>query len=632
MVIPGIAKRSRIVASVLAALVYLVFAMFPHVAQARFELIKEWVLAESLENGSLSAPFPGWQLADGMVYLWDDNGPSPYRLWRLEGTTLTPVTGFNFDFDRFVPNAIFSQGDRVVLSGTFDGVQGHWSIVGDDVISMEPLLGPVPFYAPYLWTPTDAGVVISARTDEHGRELWLMSEDGYQLIADLNPGAADSHPGSAGWDAVPIYDWHAAFTGAQGPQSRLMFSLDDGSSGSEPWVFDAADQSLTQVGDLVAGEEASHPWWLGSVGETQYFGIIDRQIFRSDETTAISIDDRVGLFSYGSPSSQHNFVLDGALHAWWGPHAFDSYGYITRINPDDSIEFFRARRFPASPTLELDSVFPFDGAAQIVSGSTFLKLQGSELVESDLFTGKAGRPGVITWSESEVLFEEEASGVFQGDVYCLVNDQSVAMWRKPQDIPYAGHSVVRRGGWVYLRTSDPAAIEGEAGGRAQLWGMPFPGGCQQAWPEEFHINASLNDAWYSPDTPGQGFFITVFEEQGTVFAAWFTYDAERPPANVQAILAEPGHRWLTAYGPYQGAQADLELEKTSGGIFNSAQPEVSQVFAGILNIRFTGCNSAVVEFLITDTDPPQSIPAGSIEIERIAPDNVAACEQAIARQ
>ncbi len=63
------------------------------------------------------------------------------------------------------------------------------------------------------------------------------------------------------------------------------------------------------------------------------------------------------------------------------------------------------------------------------------------------------------------------------------------------------------------------------------------------------INAAMSDAWFFPDTSGQGFFIIVWEDQKLVFLAWFTYDTERPPAEVIAMLGEPGHRWLTALGP-----------------------------------------------------------------------------------
>jgi hypothetical protein len=58
------------------------------------------------------------------------------------------------------------------------------------------------------------------------------------------------------------------------------------------------------------------------------------------------------------------------------------------------------------------------------------------------------------------------------------------------------------------------------------------------------INAGLNDAWFNLDTDGQGLLIVVFPEIEQVFIAWFTYDTERPPADVVAFLQEPGHGHL----------------------------------------------------------------------------------------
>ncbi len=58
------------------------------------------------------------------------------------------------------------------------------------------------------------------------------------------------------------------------------------------------------------------------------------------------------------------------------------------------------------------------------------------------------------------------------------------------------------------------------------------------------INAGLSDAWYAPATAGQGFFIIVWPQSGLLFLSWFTYDTERPPADVSAMVGDPGHRWL----------------------------------------------------------------------------------------
>jgi hypothetical protein len=145
-------------------------------------------------------------------------------------------------------------------------------------------------------------------------------------------------------------------------------------------------------------------------------------------------------------------------------------------------------------------------------------------------------------------------------------------------------------------------------------------------PEGFRINPGLNDAWYNPLTNGQGFLIVVFPGSTpgtqTVFLAWFTYDAERPPADVTAILGEPGHRWLTAQGPYVGDTATLDIYLSSGGVFDSPVPAVGPPSKeGTMTITWSDCESALVTY-----DIPSLGLAGEIPIERIVPDNVALCE------
>ena len=134
------------------------------------------------------------------------------------------------------------------------------------------------------------------------------------------------------------------------------------------------------------------------------------------------------------------------------------------------------------------------------------------------------------------------------------------------------------------------------------------------------INAGLNDAWFNPDTGGQGFFITVFPEIKQMFMAWFTYDTERPPEDVATILGEPGHRWLTAQGEYQGNAAVLDVYVTSGGIFDSAQPAPSTKQEGQITVEFNTCNSGTVTYDIPSIDRQ-----GIVPIERVALDNVSLC-------
>jgi len=138
----------------------------------------------------------------------------------------------------------------------------------------------------------------------------------------------------------------------------------------------------------------------------------------------------------------------------------------------------------------------------------------------------------------------------------------------------------------------------------------------------FGINAGMNDAWYNPATNGQGFLIIVWENIQMMFVAWFTYDVERPPEDVKAILGEPGHRWLTAQGPYSGDTAMLDILVSSGGVFDSAEPVVGPpVKDGALQIQFTDCKAGVIKYNI-----PSLNLSGEVPIERIAPDNVALCD------
>jgi hypothetical protein len=137
------------------------------------------------------------------------------------------------------------------------------------------------------------------------------------------------------------------------------------------------------------------------------------------------------------------------------------------------------------------------------------------------------------------------------------------------------------------------------------------------------INAGLNDAWYNPATNGQGFLISVFPEIRQMFVAWFTYDTERPPEDVSAMLGEPGHRWMTAQGPYEGDTANLTIFVTEGGVFDAAEPEATTdpVGDGTITIEFTDCANGLVSYEITSLGI-----SGEIPIQRIALDNISLCE------
>jgi glucose/arabinose dehydrogenase len=137
----------------------------------------------------------------------------------------------------------------------------------------------------------------------------------------------------------------------------------------------------------------------------------------------------------------------------------------------------------------------------------------------------------------------------------------------------------------------------------------------------FAINPGMNDAWFNPATNGQGVFVNVFPDQGTLFLGWFTYDVERPEPGTPAILGEAGHRWLTAQGPYSGATAELDVSLSSGGVFDAGEPSVDEPAPyGTIRLHWTDCGHAMLQY---DLLP---VGRGAVPLRRIVQDNVPLCQ------
>jgi hypothetical protein len=153
-----------------------------------------------------------------------------------------------------------------------------------------------------------------------------------------------------------------------------------------------------------------------------------------------------------------------------------------------------------------------------------------------------------------------------------------------------------------------------------------PDTCPQRDNPAHIINPGLNDAWFNPDTPGQGFFVNVFGESGEVFLAWFTFDADRPAPEAAAILGAAGHRWLTAFGVFEGTSATLEVSNTRGGRFDRGDPGPVNEPYGTVVLSFESCARGTVTY-----DLPEPGLTGGIPITRVVPDNVTLCE-ALARE
>jgi len=136
------------------------------------------------------------------------------------------------------------------------------------------------------------------------------------------------------------------------------------------------------------------------------------------------------------------------------------------------------------------------------------------------------------------------------------------------------------------------------------------------------ITPGLNDAWYNPAIPGQGFFFNVFPRLGSAFASWFTYDTERPPEQASGVIGGSGLRWLTALGNFEGDTAEMKLYSVGGGLFNAAEPVPVETQYGTVKVHFHDCNYGELEYDIPSLDLQ-----GVVPIQRLATDTVPVCEQ-----
>jgi hypothetical protein len=141
-------------------------------------------------------------------------------------------------------------------------------------------------------------------------------------------------------------------------------------------------------------------------------------------------------------------------------------------------------------------------------------------------------------------------------------------------------------------------------------------------PADFDINKALAGAWFNPDTDGQGILLDVYDDRNQVFAAWFTFDLERP-VDGTAQIGEPGHRWLTAFGSFEGATADLDIYWTRGGAFDASEPPIEkpQLQDGSMTIEFSDCLNMTVDY-----DLGSSGVVGQVPMIASSGDHVELCE------
>jgi hypothetical protein len=178
---------------------------------------------------------------------------------------------------------------------------------------------------------------------------------------------------------------------------------------------------------------------------------------------------------------------------------------------------------------------------------------------------------------------------------------------------------------------DFGAVELQAGQNYYLVAQPLndpqPGEYFYVFapPAPFRITHAMAGGWFDPPTSGQGFVMDVFDNVNQMFVAWFTYDLERPAASADAMIGDPGHRWLTAQGPFDGDTGELLIYWTSGGVFDSANPAPAPaVQDGTLTVEFFDCLSGQVTYDLGSVNV-----SGQLPIQRLANDAAELCENLI---
>jgi hypothetical protein len=267
---------------------------------------------------------------------------------------------------------------------------------------------------------------------------------------------------------------------------------------------------------------------------------------------------------------------------------------------------------------------------------------------------ESGHARVFQWSDTAWIqlgadIDGEAAGDYSGWSVSLSSDGNRLAIGAPRNHGHSGHARIYEWSdwtWAQLGTDiDGEAVEDFSGevslssdGNRLAIGAPNNDGngdraghvrvFDLSMFNVFKINPGLNDAWYNRAMSGQGFLLTVFPDRKEMFLAWFTFDTQRPPEDAVALLGEPGHRWLTAQGPYDGDTAELTIFVTEGGVFDAIEPVAKTDLAGdgTLTIQFADCYAGLVSYEITSLGI-----SGEIPIERTALDNIPLCESFIAK-
>lgn len=372
--------------------------------------------------------------------------------------------------------------------------------------------------------------------------------------------------------------------------------------------------------------------WLGNKWE-QLGSDIDGEAFGDESGWSVSLSSRGRVLAVGAYKNDGTGIDSGhvRVYRWvgnqWQQLGADIDGEAFGDQSGSSVSLSSDGQRIAIGAYKNDGNNGIDsGHARVYEWLAGSWIQLGADIDGEAFGDNSGWSLSLS-SEAQYLavgaFNNDASGIDSGHVryYQWLDDTWVQV-----GIDIVGEAYGDRFGWSVSLSSYANRLA--IGGPLNINNSGVNAGHTRVFDVSmfnlFTLNAGLNDAWYYPKTAGQGFFINVYPALDVVALAWFTYDTELPPPDATANLGDPGHRWFTALGPLTGNQVTMDIEMTSGGLFDTPT-EISRTDPpgsdGTIVLTFYNCNAGTVKY-----DIPSIMRQGTVHIQRVATDNVVLCE------
>jgi ELWxxDGT repeat protein len=298
----------------------------------------------------------------------------------------------------------------------FKTVDGLWKVGGNGQVEKVSDISPDGFrFNPPEFQAYNGELHFAAFGEFTGSELWKVSVDGSVVqVADINqetqgPFARSSNP--------------SQFTPFQ---NELIFSADDGISGTELWKV-AADGAVVRVADINAGREGSMPREFTHFNDSLYFSATDGETGRELWKLTASGDVlQVADINHGS---------SGSLEFFAGIAGFQEFGGALYFSADDGVSS--------------RNLWKIDGDGQVVrvadagTGKTVSSPFGFTEFQGNLyFSARSSESGQGLWKLSpsgDLMQVSDIAGQefteFDGSLYFSANDgkTGLELWRLDSD-------------------------------------------------------------------------------------------------------------------------------------------------------------------------------------------------------